>query len=641
MHADEKHSPGFTASEPAGGAGNVQDMPVCEQTLALLERLREPAERLARVIHDREQAFLDLGARVQEAAGKVTDLRQLATTIAESASGHEMQEVIAELSHELEKLDDVCSPEDTEKSLCELETIFASLSDVFHSSEEFSRIVRSLQMLGISTRIESARLGQAGRSFATLADDVEKLAVTIVASSKEIHSKGTFLSSLVTDAHARTTEITESQQGCTMDILSSISGNMDRLSEMAEGAERGAAELPEQAKKINRATGEVVASLQFHDIVRQQVEHVSHALDDVLQLALDVDEAATPEELECSEGLTGFAADVLKLQSSQLSHSSHEFTQAVESLRAHLSDIAVEVRAIGERTGRLLGGEDSDDAPKKGGGSALERIEATVEETVSTMRTFAEQGEGIATIMNNVASTVAEMGGFVEDIEEVESEIELIAINASIKAAHTGEEGAALGVLAESIQSLSVKARTETETASTVLGRIAKSSETLQQSSADSLDHTELDGLMDGMHGLTDRLRTMQGRIGSLFASLQTDSAELAEMLDSVGQAVDFHHDVAAELEGVRVELAAISEGLHAIAPPHEEEHRSARLNEMLSRYTMEAERSIHHETFGQEYDAATDDVELFGDDDGVELFGDDEAPEGGDVEDDDNVELF
>ena len=35
-------------------------------------------------------------------------------------------------------------------------------------------------MLGISTRIESARLGGDGRGFSTLADDVEKLAHAIV-----------------------------------------------------------------------------------------------------------------------------------------------------------------------------------------------------------------------------------------------------------------------------------------------------------------------------------------------------------------------------------------------------------------------------------------------------------------------------
>ena len=40
----------------------------------------------------------------------------------------------------------------------------------------FAKIVKYLSMLGISTRIESARLGGDGRGFSTLADDVEKLA---------------------------------------------------------------------------------------------------------------------------------------------------------------------------------------------------------------------------------------------------------------------------------------------------------------------------------------------------------------------------------------------------------------------------------------------------------------------------------
>ena len=54
--------------------------------------------------------------------------------------------------------------------------------------------------------------------------------------------------------------------------------------------------------------------------------------------------------------------------------------------------------------------------------------------------------------------TVGEIATFVGDIEKIGEEIKLIALNAQIKSAYTGDEGAALGVLAEAIQRLSIDA---------------------------------------------------------------------------------------------------------------------------------------------------------------------------------------
>lgn len=71
--------------------------------------------------------------------------------------------------------------------------------------------------------------------------------------------------------------------------------------------------------------------------------------------------------------------------------------------------------------------------------------------------------------MNHVSATIAEMGNFVVDIEDVGAEIKLIALNASIKAARTGEQGRALGVLAMAIQRLSSEAREQTQAVSDAL----------------------------------------------------------------------------------------------------------------------------------------------------------------------------
>ena len=87
--------------------------------------------------------------------------------------------------------------------------------------------------------------------------------------------------------------------------------------------------------------------------------------------------------------------------------------------------------AIGEAIAGVAGSDAAD--------SPLVRLESGVATVKAELGDFATQGESLGGIMDSVAETISGMAGAAEAIEEVGSEIELIAINASIKAAHTGE----------------------------------------------------------------------------------------------------------------------------------------------------------------------------------------------------------
>ena len=139
----------------------------------------------------------------------------------------------------------------------------------------------------------------------------------------------------------------------------------------------------------------------------------------------------------------------------------------------------------------------------------------SIGEVMSGIRSFAEQGQGMALTMREVAQTVGDMASFVGDIEEVGSEIELIALNASIKAAHTGSEGAALGVLAMAIQGLSVEAREMTGRVSDILKAITEVSDKLQSNAASYLQTDEVDDILAKFRELTELLGATNRRVTS------------------------------------------------------------------------------------------------------------------------------
>lgn len=552
-----------------------------------------------KIIEGREADFLALGARLQEFAHSVRDLTRQASELAELTSGEELDRGAEELSIELERMRKIVGGDTSSQSLQELDSILEVSRKLRTLSQDFRRIVKKLQMLGISTRIESARLGSMGRGFTTLADDVEKLAYTIISHSSQITEQAESLCVLVASVRERTTSILDTQRACSTDIFSTIEDNLRSLVNLTHKSAQVSAELPDKARSVSAEIGEVVSSLQFHDIVRQQVEHVVEALEEGLQLLAPhiVDTELTPD----GEDVVSWIADICDLQASQLQNAAEQFSTALERMSQHMRGIARHAVEVSGSLVRSVSAEvEAGGECILGQGCVLDQIEQGVGSITESMREYSSQGEAVGRIMHDVANTITEMSSFVSDIEDVGAEIELIALNASVKAAHTGEEGKALGVLAQAIQHLSVEARTQTEAVSSVLVHISSASEALLRADT-SIDREQVAAMIARMGDMTGSLRDVSERVGTELRAIGTSVGDLARDIEDTIEGLAFHHDVVRELEESEGKLNIAAREARCIVPCSNDAQRSERLKAMLDRYTMDAERIIHMSAFGHE----------------------------------------
>ncbi|TVM28184.1 methyl-accepting chemotaxis protein, partial [Oceanidesulfovibrio marinus] len=102
---------------------------------------------------------------------------------------------------------------------------------------------------------------------------------------------------------------------------------------------------------------------------------------------------------------------------------------------------------------------------------------------------------------------------FLEDIEEVGSEIELISLNASVKAAHTGEKGKALGVLASSIQQLSQQAGGRTESVKDIRGSIGEASNHLKSNDEACMDSSHVTDIVTILEQILEGIRRIDEEV--------------------------------------------------------------------------------------------------------------------------------
>jgi len=181
---------------------------------------------------------------------------------------------------------------------------------------------------------------------------------------------------------------------------------------------------------VSADISEAVASQQSHDITRQQVEHVVEALE---KLSNDL---AAAEGFQAGHELLSTlvveAGDVCELQEAQLNFATSELYTAVCIIVENLRDIAGKQTSMAQETLLVAGVSDS------GGSSFVDNLKQGMSSITSVLVNCDRSDRNIADTMQNVAATIQQITVFVEDIEHIGSEIDLIALNSQIKAAHTG-----------------------------------------------------------------------------------------------------------------------------------------------------------------------------------------------------------
>lgn len=462
-------------------------------------------------------------------------------------------------------------------------TILDNVHLIVDGFQGFRRIIKQLKMLGISTKIETSRLGNDDKGFNTIADNVDRLAQLIETKVTTLEAKAKAIVGEIEKTTADLLLLEKEQRVQSKMIVDHTLSTLQLFEVKHNEYLTKTDKIKTDSAKIYSSIMRIVTSVQFHDITRQQIEHVVEALQEAEYIlhTYETDESGL-------ERMYGQVYDICCLQVEHVNHARDEFYSAVLDIIRQLNEISLAANDILGVAVNLLAEFDNQ-------GNSFGNIETDLLEILNGLMKNSEISWRLLTSTKSVIATIEELTASIQQIEEIGTEIELIALNARVRAAHTGANGASLGVLAESIQKLSVDAKKQTETSTEILAKIGTVSNFLREE-LDSYSH----------ENSAEQVNKTHNHIKSLLANISQEGVALNKKIAILtGMVKDLQKSIASSTSGISVHLR-LKEMLDRAAEEFSEiitiianntqisTDKERNTGHLKKKYTMQSERMVH-----------------------------------------------
>ncbi len=556
-------------------------LPLLASSLTILRRLAGSTER----------EFLQIGSQMQGIYQRSLVLTQTARRLVEVASSERIQILMDKLRQILQEMEAYLEQAQvrTLNSCTSLDTVETLLRQVAEPLEGFRKMSKHLYILEVAIKIESTYLGDMESEFLNLAQDIKLLSQQVKEKANAVHDHRLVLSAVIKKNNVDIHIANVNQDAKVQTTLGDTAASLSKLESVNERFSRLGSAISTVAEENSHNISGIVQSMQFHDIYRQQVEHVLAALEGFASsLSEGLNASSAGKEIDSQE-LISKAGDVCELQEAQLQFASAELYAAVTAIVTNLCDISAQQKQIGK---------DCDHTGVIDGSSAtfIDDVSRHMSSITNLLTTCATTNNELAKVTGEVTSTVAEITAFVADIENIAHEIIQIALNSRIKAACTGKNGAALSALSEEIGHLSTEAVQWAGSITATLTKIDAATEVLstEASSNEEILRTKLFSIKEELNKTLTLLDDMGAELLSLLPQIQSQINLLTMDIDRIATGIDVHERTKALADAVLGNLQQVFRESRALYPASAAFKEDLRL--MAQRYTMESERRIHED---------------------------------------------
>lgn len=549
---------------------------------------------LAKPRQEIEEAFVSVGSRLSEGAAMLNKLTRQFEALPAALQGEEVSEASSQLRAVARKALELT--EDFSKEKADLARLVEVVSAANGPIGELRRTVKMIGIVSINARVTAAGIVGDSDDFEVFTTDISTLSDSARTTIQEFSMVYRQLVTEVAQAAGQRDRFDAAHAHTLTELAHNLDETLEALDHQRQSAVESSAETGRVSRQIGGRIGSAVMALQVGDSTRQRLEHVEAGLDCLADLVGDksVDEGAR------DQALTALSL----LEQEQLRATAGDFAEEVGEAEKALQALASDAGTIMARSRNLYGAGNNE-------ASALTVLSAQLRVATEILRDCEMERSKLEAVAAAVQQTVSILLGHVAAVQDIESNMRLVSLNAAVRCAQLGPRGASLTVIASQLRELTTEtvvaaeaAMAQLDEASTLAGAFGAAA---GGDNAGQIGRLE----QQANHAMTLLMGLDEG-LSSAMDSLNLDGPKVIGLLQAAARGIDGQSRLAETMDDIALQIAALS----SEAMPNV---LAAELGPVLERlrktYTMEAERQIHTRLFGgasaAPVEAPADDMDL------------------------------
>lgn len=555
-------------------------------------RLQEIAQGLLSLASRSEDEFIGLGEKLMEFSSTSHQIFQQTELSLQKINGTGDDNVLVNIRRLLEASVVILHKQSDymADSLHCMQPMSENLYQLSKLENDFQKINRFLRIIGICTKIESERVGVQGEEFMSLGKEIDRIWSLFTQNTDDLFQQAGKSAVFVDLAQKRMDGHHKNYVALISRLQESIQSALKGVEEMFQLSSMAGKKMADGAQHISQEIGKIVSSLQFHDITRQEIEHVHEAL--VEKGGRIKDSSALKDEKFFS--LIQKTNQSLIIQIAQLENAAKQMDQAGTRIRTSLEEIA----GKSEENKKIVSVFDGNISSGESG--KMECLESEISKLDSILHQWKNLEEELSQVIKPTTQCADQIDNYMNQMEKVAYKVNILSLNALIKATRNVKSGRAFEVLAEEISQqakysgeLSREASLKLHTLTQKNKDMAKTLGLFEEQKSKALSIVVL--TRENAGGLHDLNREIVQTVHSLIGKNDRLASEIIQLAESIQFDNLFRTKVTRclqELEEIQNEIQKFLYDNHEYLP----EDPDANLDSLSNRYTMEKEREIHQE---------------------------------------------
>ena len=273
------------------GEVNQREQSVGEQQRLLQEMVAlvpEITHQLLKVTKQTESSAIEIGDKVryiyEKAQEHLVESHQISSQFTggrSSSSGTSLSEVIQKSLGLLREMISMLEENSQLNAVSSrsIEQILVSTAEINKISDEIQYISDQTNLLALNAAIEAARAGEHGRGFSVVAEEVRKLSDRTSVASNSIIKIVSKVNSSIRDMSKNLLESIKKNTEKKSHVDQAVGELVQTAEESTEVFTKLIANAVTSSESVAKSIDQIVLSLQFQDITKQQIEHALQPLE--------------------------------------------------------------------------------------------------------------------------------------------------------------------------------------------------------------------------------------------------------------------------------------------------------------------------------------------------------------------------